>query len=51
MLGLQEVAAADAQSQLDAFCEGLEEVYKTTASDDGGSKFNKAFDFPQLKTS
>ena len=32
------------QSQLDALCEVLEEVYKTTTSDDGNSKFKKAFD-------
>ena len=42
MMGLQEVRATDAQSQLDAFCEVLEEVCKTTG-DDGNSKFNKVF--------
>ena len=30
------------QSQLDVFCEVLEEVCKTTG-DDGNSKFNKVF--------
>ena len=42
VLGLREVGAADAQSQLDVFCEVLEEVCKTTG-DDGNSKFNKVF--------
>lgn len=32
------------QSQLDALCEGFEEVYKTTTGDDGNSKLKKAFD-------
>ena len=42
VLGLREVGAADAQSQLDIFCEVLEEVCKTTG-DDGNTKFNKVF--------
>ena len=42
VLGLREVGAADAQSQLDVFCEVLEEVCKTTG-DDGNCKFNKVF--------
>ena len=41
-LGLGKVGAADAQSQLDVFCEVLEVVRKTTG-DDGNSKFNKVF--------
>ena len=41
-LGLGKVGAADAQSQLDVFCEVLEEVCKTTG-DDGNTKFNKVF--------
>ena len=42
VFGLQEVGAADAQSELDIFCEVLEQVCKTT-SDDGTTKFNKVF--------
>ena len=42
VFGLQEVGAADAHSQLDIFCEVLEEVCKTTG-DDGNTKFNKVF--------
>ena len=41
-MGLWEAGAADAQSQLDVFCEVLEEVYKITG-DDEESKFSKAF--------
>lgn len=42
VLGLQEVGAADAQFRGDLFCELSDKVCKT-ASDDGDSKFNKAF--------
>ena len=42
VLGLQEVGAADAQFRGDLFCELSDKVCKTT-SDDGDSKFNKAF--------
>ena len=42
MLGLQEVGGADAQSQLDSFCDVLEEVCKRIG-DNGGSKFDKVF--------